>query len=223
MRVRLKMRVALCGLEALVAQEVLDLVERHPFLDKPRSTRVTHGVWRVVWNEQLLSVRVFEGGTADGQPPGVASPVAAVEATSSPSFSHRGEDQLARVELVDMALQCLQTVRRERNLPAALGTLRVCLDAAPGVDLHDEQAGAAQVDPMAVQPCELAPPKTCVEADQTYGPPGKGSSSRLVCAWTSVNHCGGWAAVSGRRMLRHGLTAITSSSTAEHMVDDTRL
>lgn len=117
--------VALRGLKALVAQEVLDLVERHPLLDKPRSTRVTHGVRRVVRNEQLLPVRVIEGGTADGRPPGMTPPVAAIETTPSTSFGHSGEDQITRGQQVNMALERLQTVRRERNLPTAPATLRV--------------------------------------------------------------------------------------------------
>lgn len=50
-RVRLQVSVALGGLEALVAQEVLDLVERDSLLDQPRGAGVTHGVRRVVRDE----------------------------------------------------------------------------------------------------------------------------------------------------------------------------
>ncbi len=45
----------------------------------------------------------------------------------------------------------------------------------------------------------------------------------MLCAWSSVNHCGGLTAIWGRSMLRQGLTAITSSSTAARMVEDVRL
>ncbi|MCB5907733.1 hypothetical protein [Streptomyces pinistramenti] len=49
-----------------------------------------------------------------------------------------------------------------------------------------------------------------------------GSSSRMLCAWSSVNHCGGVTAIWGRSMLLQGLTAITSSAAA-HMMEDVRL
>lgn len=54
--VRLQVRVALSGLEALVTQKVLDLVEGHPFLHQPRGTGVPHGVRRIVRDGPLVAV-----------------------------------------------------------------------------------------------------------------------------------------------------------------------
>lgn len=45
----------------------------------------------------------------------------------------------------------------------------------------------------------------------------------MLCAWSVVNHCGGLMAIWGRSMRRHGLNAITSSSTAARMMDEVRL
>ncbi|GHJ40669.1 hypothetical protein Sm713_62780 [Streptomyces sp. TS71-3] len=114
-------------------QEVLDLVERDPLLDEPRGTGVPHGVRRIVRNELLLAVGVKVVGAIDGGPPGLAAPVTVVEATAGPPLGDGGEDERVAVEPVDVAFECLQDVGRERDLPAALGALRVLLDAALGV------------------------------------------------------------------------------------------
>ncbi|AOT61505.1 hypothetical protein A4G23_04393 [Streptomyces rubrolavendulae] len=45
----------------------------------------------------------------------------------------------------------------------------------------------------------------------------------MLCAWSSVNHCDGLTAILGRSMLRHGVTARTSSSTAARIMEDVRL
>lgn len=45
----------------------------------------------------------------------------------------------------------------------------------------------------------------------------------MLCAWSGVNQCGGLTAMGGRSMLRQGLTAITSLSTAARMMDEVRL
>lgn len=48
MRIRLQVGIALSGLEALVAEEVQDLVEGDSLLDEPRGACVPHGMRRVV-------------------------------------------------------------------------------------------------------------------------------------------------------------------------------
>lgn len=99
MRIRLKVCVALSGLEALVAQEMLNLVERHSLLNEPRGAGVAHGVRRVVRDNLLLAVAVEEVGILDGRPPGLASPIAVVKTAASPSFGDGREDQRVTVEL----------------------------------------------------------------------------------------------------------------------------
>lgn len=123
---------------------------------------MTHRVQRIVRDELSLAVAVEVVGAVDGRPPGLAAPVAVGKEASGTALGDGGEDHGVTLQPVDVTFEGLQSMGRERDFPTALGTLRILLDAAaPGVDLHHEQARAALIDAVSVQP-ESSPQRSPV-------------------------------------------------------------
>src|SRR5690606_25022759 len=89
--VRLQVGVALRGLEAFMAEEVLDLVERDSLLHQPRGAGVAHGVRWVVRDGLLLTVAVEVVGAFYSRPPGLPPPVAVIEESSGPALGDGGK------------------------------------------------------------------------------------------------------------------------------------